>query len=644
MDGSLERCVESLEENENDVRDEARRALLNICHNLLRSPNDDKSRELRLDNDIVVEKLLPAIGALECLFHIGYIEDGERIFLPRNVSLSRLQSLSKLLSAMPENRSVKAENRFVQPENRFVRPESRPRNIEESSTEQEKLFNGISEYFHSIMHYEDPNLQRKARSIIPITQLEIAAMTKMRELQKSFKLNDATKDASSQFETELIAKDLFLVELLHWFKHKCFKWVNSPLCLICSAECVFESVVPSSDPRCSRLELHRCEKCNIVVEFPRYSHPEPLLTLRRGRCGEWANVFTLMCRSLGYDARFVWDKTDHVWTEVYSPSNNRWIHLDPCENVIDKPLMYEKGWQKKFTYIIAFSKDEVQDVTWRYTRDQEAVMKRRKICTEDSLMQLLQSLNEKRQNSVDYSRARREYVIKRNLLELADMLYIPNSQNQDSDETYEGRTSGSLAWRLARGEITQVNKEKNYIWDISKYGQTFELRYNIVKDVYYIMKNDGTIFEQRSEWLEGLHTAEGGIFRKVEDDWKMVYLARSPQTERGRIKWIFETKNSELCLETFSLKATSEVFHGATVSWEIEAIFNDNKAIVIPVHNCNNFHTDKVQKAVRLHIIVTLSGGQGQLAWQHAQLFRQSLENAEKSSMIINIQLKNCST
>lgn len=74
MDESLEVCVKSLEENENDVRDEARRALLNICHNLLRSPNDDKFRELRLDDDVVIEKLLPAIGALECLFHIGYVE------------------------------------------------------------------------------------------------------------------------------------------------------------------------------------------------------------------------------------------------------------------------------------------------------------------------------------------------------------------------------------------------------------------------------------------------------------------------------------------------------------------------------------------------------------------------------------------
>lgn len=71
---SLERCVKSLEENENNVRDEAQRALLNICHNVLRSPNDDKAREVRLDDEVVIEKLLPAIGAMECLFDVGYIE------------------------------------------------------------------------------------------------------------------------------------------------------------------------------------------------------------------------------------------------------------------------------------------------------------------------------------------------------------------------------------------------------------------------------------------------------------------------------------------------------------------------------------------------------------------------------------------
>lgn len=155
------------------------------------------------------------------------------------------------------------------------------------------------------------------------------------------------------------------------------------------------------------------------------------------------------------------------------------------------------------------------------------------------------------------------------------------------------------------------------------------------------MCNNDTVLERKSGWLEGINTIEGGIFRKVENDWKMVYLARSPQAKYGRIKWTFEIADSESCLETLTLKAKTEVFQGARVSYEIEAVFDDDKAIVIAVPNCGSFYTEEVRKAVRLNVIVTLSGGQGPKAWQHAQLFRQSLDNTKEPSMIISIQLKN---
>lgn len=53
-----------------------------------------------------------------------------------------------------------------------------------------------------------------------------------------------------------------------------------------------------------------------------------------------------------FEARFVWDKTDHVWTEVdefslkflmvqvYSEGDQRWIHSDPCEPALDSPSKY----------------------------------------------------------------------------------------------------------------------------------------------------------------------------------------------------------------------------------------------------------------------------------------------------------------
>lgn len=142
--------------------------------------------------------------------------------------------------------------------------------------------------------------------------------------------------------------------------------------------------------------------------------------------------------------------------KVWSMHEQRWIHLDPCEDVIDRPLMYEKGWNKKLTYIIAYSKDEVQDVTWRYSRDQINLMTRRNVCSENNLLQLIESLNKYRQCSANYSLSRKQYVIKRKLLELVELIRMPNEQNSNNNESYQGRTTGSYKWRLARGEVAQV--------------------------------------------------------------------------------------------------------------------------------------------------------------------------------------------
>ncbi|NXA39801.1 NGLY1 amidase, partial [Eudromia elegans] len=192
-------------------------------------------------------------------------------------------------------------------------------------------------------------------------------------------------------------EDFLLLELLSWFKSDFFHWVNDLPCSRCGGRTEPKgNVAPTEDDlrwNASRVENHYCNQCQFCNRFPRYHNPEKLLETRRGRCGEWANCFTLCCRAVGFEARYVWDITDHVWTEVYSASQKRWLHCDPCENVCDKPLLYETGWGKKLSYIIAFSKDEVVDVTWRYSCKHEEVLSRRTALSEATLRETINTLN-----------------------------------------------------------------------------------------------------------------------------------------------------------------------------------------------------------------------------------------------------------
>jgi peptide-N4-(N-acetyl-beta-glucosaminyl)asparagine amidase len=72
---------------------------------------------------------------------------------------------------------------------------------------------------------------------------------------------------------------------------------------------------------------------------------------------------------------------DHVWVEVELPSKG-WVHMDPCEAAVDEPLLYQ-SWGKNQTYILAFTREEVADVTHVYTSNFQAAKQRRTVSDEE---------------------------------------------------------------------------------------------------------------------------------------------------------------------------------------------------------------------------------------------------------------------
>ena len=138
-------------------------------------------------------------------------------------------------------------------------------------------------------------------------------------------------------------------------------------------------VFPSADERqheAGSTELYICSNaaCAQTSRFPRYNAVCKVLETRRGRCGEYSVLMMRMLHLLGYEARWTVDWADHVWCEVRVDSD--WVHVDPCEASVDEPLIYE-GWGKKQTYILAYSDEDVMDVTHKYMSNFSEALARR---------------------------------------------------------------------------------------------------------------------------------------------------------------------------------------------------------------------------------------------------------------------------
>ncbi|XP_048483549.1 peptide-N(4)-(N-acetyl-beta-glucosaminyl)asparagine amidase [Plutella xylostella] len=453
--------------------------------------------------------------------------------------------------------------------------------------------------FNGVLMYEDEELQQLARSHIPLETLQIQAMERMREHQRKIK-SGAVTSKDMTFEMAL------LLELVAWFKGSFFSWVDRPACEGCGGvpEHAGDLLMKTPKELC-RVEVYKCPSCGTETKFPRHNSLRALLKTRRGRCGEWASCFLLLCRSLGYEARRVYDVTDHVWAEVFDFDSDKWIHVDPCEAKVNAPLIYEHGWKKKLSYVLAFSCDDLQDVTWRYTTNHKEVLRRRNRCTEQQLMAAIFKLREERQQQL--SPARRKYLAKRAVKELVELMV----ERQPSDYESEGRISGSVQWRQQRAEIG----DKSHVFELQQPAQ-YSIRYFAAQDKYEV-DMDRVRVKDISGWQNGVFNCEK-MFRKEEKDWKMVYLAREEGAPSGSVSWRISTSTG--VIRSLTVSASTKLYETGAVSWTLRC--GDEDAVPVEITATPTTFTTSCRLAT---LTATLSGGRGDVGWQHSQLFRQAL-------------------
>lgn len=150
--------------------------------------------------------------------------------------------------------------------------------------------------------------------------------------------------------------------------------------------------------------------------------------------------------------------------------SGEWVHVDSCEGVVGEKSMYEAGWGKSLSYVLAFTTQHVTDVTPFYTakwNDSDFQARRRSVTSSEEAGSaiLLQVNDEVGRKLTDKERDLVQYQaeFERKILMDAKM------KNSWSHVYQHGRISGAHSWKAVRNETGNEDNDAMESQEVFKF-------------------------------------------------------------------------------------------------------------------------------------------------------------------------------
>lgn len=164
-----------------------------------------------------------------------------------------------------------------------------------------------------------------------------------------------------------------------------------------------------------------------------------------------------------------------------------------------------------------------------------------------------------------------------------------------------------------------------------------ELKYSCASDKYLRAFDNNSVVHG---WRSLVHEATS-VFKKEEHDWKMVYLACQEGRNFGKVVWYFDVGAQNMCVDRVEILVESTCFHSGRVNWTLCGTVDERKGEVkVTVAPGSQDVYNAFSGCTELRLSAELSGGHGEGAWQHAQLFRQSRAALREFPLKITVNLR----